>query len=122
MGRTCLIFTIQLSPADLQLVREVLADIQTTQKKTSIQTTTLIPVNFLRLEGIIQDLSEIVLQSRTNEFKFNAYILKMTIVKLEFILSEIQLATDQLTLDIYALLDKDYKLLLKLFTNIIENI
>ena len=122
MARTCLIFTIQLSPADLQRVKVILANIQTTQKIHSNLTTDLIPVHFLRFEGIIQDLSEIVLQSRTNEFKFNAYILKMAIVKLEFVLSEIQLATDQTTLDSYNLLSKCHHELKNLFAGLIESV
>jgi len=122
MGRTCLIFTIQLSPADLQHVKDILTDIQTCQKETEIATMSIIPVNFLRFEGVIQDLTEIVLQSKVNDYKFNAYVLKMAIVKLEFILSEIQLSTTQKSMDVYRTVEKCHKQLLKLFTGIIESI
>jgi hypothetical protein len=122
MGGTCLIFTIQLSPADLELVRDVLADIQTAHRQTIEKSSNSLNIDFFRFEGIIQDLTEIILQSRTNQFKFNAYILKMAIVKLQFILSEIQLATDQRTMDMYYVLSQCYIKLLNLFTNVLESI
>jgi len=122
MPRTCLIFSVQLSPSDLQQVRIALANIQVVQKIPLKSVNSLFPTAFLRLESIIQDLTEIVLQSKTKEFRFNAYILKMAIVKLEFVLSEIQLATDQTMLNIYNDLNKCHNVLKSLYTGIIESV
>jgi hypothetical protein len=56
--------------------------------------------------GILNNLNEIILQSNTNKFRFNAYILKMIIVKCEYVMSQIQLAEVQPIYDIYNKISK----------------
>lgn len=120
MPRTCLIFKIQLSPADLQLVRNVLLAIREIKNRQIKQTENQINQVSTNLIFIMQDLTEIILESKVMNNQFNAFILKMAIVKLEHLLSIIQLSTTNQELQDYDDLQKCYLKLVKLFTGLIE--
>jgi len=122
MGRTCLIFTIQLSPASYLMIQEIRSNIKEIQRVYLCYQKFPYPIVFTSFEPIIKDLQEIILQYKTNNFKFNGYILKMSIVKCEFILSELQLDESQQAIDVYHALKNNYIKLLKLFSDCIESI
>ena len=106
MPRTCLIFSIQLNPNDLIMIQDILADIQTAQRKLQFSIKKDWPINFLSFEPIISDFRELILEAKNNNFRFNAYILKLAILKIEKCMYDIQVSTDNTMLETYNILQQ----------------
>jgi hypothetical protein len=120
MPRTCLIFTCQLSAPDLQLIKNVLSTIKAIQKQDRIEIGHLEKCQYNQLECIANDLQVIIIQTRTNDFKFNAYLLKMVICKIQYFLSTIHLSTTTQALITYNAMSKHLSSLYILFANLTE--
>lgn len=120
MSRTCLIFTCQLSAADLQTIKEILKDVTYVYTNLSAASNYSIINSTFSLNSIRQDLVEIITSSLEKDFRFNAYILKMLVIKISHFLSETQLDIAPHNLDNYDLIRKSRKKLILIFTDITE--
>ena len=101
MTRTCLIFEVQLCAKHLQQIREIFIDLNQFKKELTDEEIVNSIITFTEYDGILDNLQEIILQSKINNFRFNAYILKMVIVKCEYIMSKIQLTEELFAFGIY---------------------
>lgn len=106
MAKTFLIFTCQISPEHLSIIRTIEFDLH--QIKRNLQHSPRIYdlIRITEFNGIIVNIDEIIRQANSGEFRFNAYILKLIIVKFEYIMSQLQVSDDLLVNDIYIKMSK----------------
>lgn len=106
MSKTFLIFTCQISDNHLSLIRSIEFDLH--RFKTNLEHSPRIYdiIRIPEFNGILVNLEEIIKQAHSNQFRFNAYLLKMVIVKLEYIMSQIQISDELLIGDLYNKLSK----------------
>lgn len=122
MSRTCLIFTCQLSPADLHSVKEITRTFESLRDLPNNLSKYNTTRYHNRSYAITQDLREILSESATNNFRFNAYLLKMAILKIEHLLSEIQLDEDLALISNYNIMHECHNKLIEIFVGITEQL
>ena len=72
------------------------------------------------IENMHKDLTALLIQAQTENFKFNAYILKMIICKIEFAMSEMIVSSGANTQSIYQVLFLNRQYLIKLLDELIS--
>ena len=102
------------------MIQDILADIQTAQRKLQFSIKREWPINFLSLEPIISDFRELIIEAKNNNFKFNAYILKLAILKIEKCMYDIQVCTDNTMLETYNILKQSRVSLISILDDLIN--
>lgn len=102
--RTCLIAQVQVSPADLNDLRVILADVKLLQHHAETPDSKLFPIPVSVSQPLVVILEQILFQCRISSNVFNCYLLIKLLAEYSYILSDFQLGTDQATLDYYHVL------------------
>lgn len=106
MSKTYLIFTCNISDSHLSLIRSIKFDLHVIKSNLSHTPRIYEIIRIPEFNGIITNLVEIIQQSNSNNFKFNAYLLKMIIVKMEYVMSQLQISDEVTVWDIYNKMSK----------------
>jgi hypothetical protein len=106
MAKTFLIFTCQISDEHLSMIRTIEFDLHTIKSNLEHSARILDLIRLPEFNGIMVNLNEIIQQANNNEFRFNAYLLKMIIVKFEYIMSQLQVSDEIIVYNIYNKMSK----------------
>lgn len=120
MKNNILTFVCELKPRDLQRIKEFQVWLHRFNLVMKFVNKDKGLSQNSNLDSIELDLIELITQSTNQSFKFNAYLLKMIIVKLEFAMSEMIIESNLNHILQYEILHLNRKYFIQLFDELIS--
>ena len=89
------IFPCVISDEDFNLINQIREQLVTCHSDLTVMCLFNTNIRYVNIDHIVTDLSEVLRNRIVKGYRYNSYILNISIVKLDYILTVIRLDTDQ---------------------------